>query len=116
MAYRDLDQALAFVNARPKPLALYCFSHDHRSIKTVLNSTRSGGVTVNGTLMHATQEDLAFGGVGESGMGAYHGHAGFLRLSHARGEMTMGRFNMSHLVGAPYGKLTEWVTRLFVGS
>jgi coniferyl-aldehyde dehydrogenase len=116
LGYRDLQRAIDLINARPKPLALYCFSNDRRSIDKVLDNTRSGGVTINGTLMHATQEDLAFGGVGESGTGAYHGQAGFIRLSHARGVMELSRFNTSDRIAAPYGKLTKFVTRLFLGD
>lgn len=116
LGYSDLQHAIDLINARPKPLALYCFSNDRRSIDKVLDNTRSGGVTINGTLMHATQEDLAFGGVGESGTGAYHGQAGFIRLSHARGVMELSRFNTSDRIAAPYGKLTKFVTRLFLGD
>jgi coniferyl-aldehyde dehydrogenase len=116
LGYSSLQKAIDFIKVRPKPLALYCFSNDRHSIKTVLDQTRSGGVTVNGALMHATQEDLAFGGVGESGTGAYHGEAGFIRLSHARGVMTLSRFNTSDRIAAPYGKLTKFVTRLFIGE
>lgn len=116
LGYSEIQQAIDFINARPKPLALYCFSNDRRSIDAVLDHTRSGGVTVNGTLMHATQEDLAFGGVGESGTGAYHGQAGFIRLSHARGVMALSRFNTSDRIAAPYGKLTKFVIRLFIGD
>jgi coniferyl-aldehyde dehydrogenase len=116
LGYSDLQRAIDLINARPKPLALYCFSNDRRSIDKVLDNTRSGGVTINGTLMHATQEDLAFGGVGESGTGAYHGQAGFIRLSHARGVMELSRFNTSDRIAAPYGRLTNLVTRLFLGD
>ncbi|MGJ3701275.1 coniferyl aldehyde dehydrogenase [Variovorax sp. AFSI2.2] len=116
IGYRDIQQAIELINARPKPLALYCFSNDHRAIDAVLDNTRSGGVTVNGTLLHATQEDLPFGGVGESGTGAYHGRDGFIRLSHARGVMTLSPFNKSDLVAAPYGKLSRFVARLFLGN
>ncbi len=82
----------------------------------VLSRTRSGGVTVNGTMLHATQDDLPFGGVGESGTGAYHGYEGFVRLSHARSVLTLSRFNLSDKVSAPYGRLTRLVTRLMLGS
>jgi hypothetical protein len=108
--------ALAFINARPKPLALYCFSNDRRCVERVVQHTRSGGVTINGTMLHATQDDLPFGGVGESGTGAYHGHDGFVRLSHARGVFKLSPFNMSDKVAAPYGRLTRLVTRLMLGK
>lgn len=116
VAYDDLDHAIQLINARPKPLALYCFSTDSAKIEGILQRTSSGGATVNGTMLHVTQEDLPFGGVGESGMGAYHGREGFQRLSHARSVLELSRFNMSDRVAAPYGKLTRLVTRLFVGK
>ncbi len=116
IGYQDVAQALQFINSRPKPLALYCFSRDGKEIAQILGRTRSGGVTVNGTLLHATQDDLPFGGVGESGTGGYHGYAGFVRLSHARGVMHVSRFNMSDKFAAPYGKLTSLATRVFLGK
>ncbi|MFP6847208.1 MAG: coniferyl aldehyde dehydrogenase [Pseudomonas sp.] len=116
IAYDSLDEALAFINARPKPLALYCFSNDRASINQVLQQTRSGGVTINGTMLHATQDDLPFGGVGESGTGAYHGYEGFVRLSHARGVFKLSPFNMSDKVSAPYGRLARLVIRLMLGK
>ncbi len=115
VAYDTLDEALAFINKRPKPLALYCFSNDRASIDHVVQQTRSGGVTINGTMLHATQDDLPFGGVGESGTGAYHGYEGFVRLSHARGVFKLSPFNMSDKVSAPYGRLTRLVVRLMLG-
>ncbi|MCF5293729.1 aldehyde dehydrogenase family protein, partial [Pseudomonas syringae] len=116
LAYESLDEAIAFINARPAPLALYCFSNDQTSVERVLNRTQSGGVTINGTMLHATQDDLPFGGVGDSGTGAYHGYEGFVRLSHARGVLKLGRFNMSDKVSAPYGRLTRLVTRFMIGK
>ena len=77
VTYRDLDEAIAFVNARPRPLALYYFGSSAANRTQVLTRTTSGGVTINGTLLHYAQEDLPFGGVGLSGFGAYHGIEGF---------------------------------------
>ncbi|NWF09354.1 aldehyde dehydrogenase [Pseudomonas sp. 2822-15] len=116
IGYATLDDAIKLINDRPKPLALYCFAHDKTSIEHVLDRTRSGGVTINGTMLHATQEDLPFGGVGESGTGAYHGFDGFVQMSHARGVFKLSRFNMSHRIAAPYGKLTRLITRLMLGK
>lgn len=116
IGYATLEEAIELINDRPKPLALYCFSHDREAIEQVLDQTRSGGVTINGTMLHATQEDLPFGGVGESGMGAYHGYDGFVQMSHARGVFKLSRFNMSHRIAAPYGKMTRFITRLMLGK
>lgn len=116
IAYDNLEQAITFINARAKPLALYGFSNNGTFIDQLLEQTRSGGVTINGTMLHATQDDLPFGGVGHSGTGAYHGYEGFVRLSHARGVFKLSRFNMSDKVSAPYGTMTRLVTRLMLGK
>lgn len=92
----DLEQALGYVNARPRPLALYYFDDDARRVEQVLRATTSGGVSVNDTLLHFTQESLPFGGVGHSGMGRYHGLAGFETFSHLKGV-----FEQSRLAAAP---------------
>ncbi|NQW94304.1 MAG: coniferyl aldehyde dehydrogenase, partial [Polaromonas sp.] len=78
LPYDSLADAIDYVNARPRPLALYWFGTDHTAQGKVLAQTVSGGVTVNDTLMHIAHENLPFGGVGESGWGSYHGEAGFL--------------------------------------
>jgi len=77
LSYGSLDEAIELINARPRPLALYWFGTSTAARDQVLNRTVSGGVTVNDTLMHIAHENLPFGGVGDSGWGAYHGHTGF---------------------------------------
>jgi aldehyde dehydrogenase (NAD+) len=81
---RDIEQAISFVNQRPKPLALYLFSNDPLVQQTVLERTSSGGVTVNHTLIHLAVPSLPFGGIGPSGMGAYHGRSTFEAFSHRK--------------------------------
>ena len=83
----SLEEATAMINERDKPLALYVFSEDDDEVGRALATTSSGGVTVNGTLLHFSNADLPFGGVGESGMGAYHGRYGFETFSHRRGVL-----------------------------
>jgi len=107
LPYRSLDEAIAFVAARERPLALYCFSNSRREREQVLDNTISGGVTLNGTLMHIAQENLPFGGVGASGIGAYHGHEGFRRFSHARAVHRIGFINVFERLGPPWGKLAR---------
>jgi coniferyl-aldehyde dehydrogenase len=109
LPYRDIDEAIAYVNARPRPLALYYYGRDGEDRHKVLNRTTSGNITINGTLMHYAQDDLPFGGVGPSGMGAYHGVEGFRALSHAKGIFEQGRWNGANLLRAPFGRLTERV-------
>lgn len=112
IGYRSLDEALAFVAARSRPLALYCFTHDRRTRNRILDSTPSGGVTLNGTMLHIAQDDLPFGGVGGSGMGAYHGREGFRRFSHARGVYDVGPVNAFERLGPPWGGLARTAARL----
>jgi coniferyl-aldehyde dehydrogenase len=115
IGYRDLDQALAFINSRPRPLALYCFSTDRQQRDQVLDGAISGGVTLNGTLMHVAQDGLPFGGIGPSGIGAYHGRDGFLRLSHARAVHSIGPVSVFERLGPPWGRLAriagKWLSR-----
>jgi coniferyl-aldehyde dehydrogenase len=107
--YRDLDEAIAFVNARPRPLALYYFGSSATNRRRVLTRTTSGGVTINGTLMHYVQEDLPFGGVGPSGFGAYHGIDGFRAFSHQKAVFDVGRWNGGALLRPPFGRLTNFI-------
>jgi coniferyl-aldehyde dehydrogenase len=110
--YRSLDEALAFINARSRPLALYCYTHDRQSRAFVLERATSGGVTLNGTLLHIAQDALPFGGVGASGMGAYHGRDGFRRMSHARAVHQIGFINVFERLGPPWGRLASTVARV----
>ena len=102
--YDTLEQAIGYVNARPRPLALYLFEHERAAIDRVLSGTVSGGVTVNETLLHVSQESLPFGGVGASGMGAYHGIAGFDTFSKAKSVFFRSRFSGVKLLRPPYGR------------
>jgi aldehyde dehydrogenase (NAD+) len=84
MTYEDLDQAIGYIEARDKPLALYVFSPNKDNVEKVLRRTSSGGVTVNGVFSHYLENNLPFGGVNQSGMGSYHGYFGFKAFSHER--------------------------------
>lgn len=112
--YRDLDQAIAWINDRPKPLALYYFGTDRARQKKVLARTSAGGVTINDTLVHCLVEDLPFGGVGASGMGAYHGQAGFLTFSHRKPVVWQSRWSAASLAEPPYGTWVDRLIRLMV--
>ena len=87
ITYRDLDEAIAIINERPKPLALYLFTNDEEKQERVLKKTSSGGVCINDTLIHGSTSTLPFGGVGESGMGKYHGKASFDTFTHYKSVM-----------------------------
>ena len=110
--YRHIDDAIDYVNARPRPLALYYFGDDDADRRKVLDRTTSGNVTINGTIMHVAQNDLPFGGVGASGMGAYHGVEGFRTLSHAKGIFEQGRWNFIELLRAPFGSRANTLLKL----
>jgi acyl-CoA reductase-like NAD-dependent aldehyde dehydrogenase len=107
VAYASFDDALAYVNARPRPLALYYFDRDASRIQRVLTETVAGGVTINDTILHIAQDDLPFGGVGPSGMGRYHGYDGFLAFSNRKGVFRQARVNGMALFKPPYGKTFE---------
>jgi coniferyl-aldehyde dehydrogenase len=111
VTYRDMDEAIAYVNAHPRPLALYYFGSDAASRRKVLGLTTSGNVTINNTLMHYALEDLPFGGVGPSGIGAYHGIEGFKSFSHAKGVFQQGAWNLSALLHPPFGTMATRIIR-----
>ena len=112
--FDTLDQAIAYVSARPRPLALYYFGRDAASIEQVLRRTHSGGVTLNDVILHIAQDDLPFGGVGASGMGHYHGRDGFLAFSKTRGVFCQSRVNGIGLFSPPYGTRFERLIRLLL--
>lgn len=111
VTYRTLDEAIAYINHRPRPLALYYFGNSSEDRQKVLTRTTSGNVTVNDTLMHYVQNALPFGGVGMSGMGAYHGIEGFKSLSHAKGVFEQSRWNLGGLLRPPFNRTSDWVIR-----
>jgi aldehyde dehydrogenase (NAD+) len=111
--YDTLDQAISFVNSRPKPLALYIFSRDRATQKRVLHETSSGGGCINDTVVHETTDRLPFGGVGTSGMGKYHGKATFDTFSHERAFMKNGFLLDVFLRYPPYKDHLKWLRKLF---
>jgi coniferyl-aldehyde dehydrogenase len=112
--YGDFSEAIAYVNAKPRPLAAYYFGNSAEEQEAVLKRTTSGGVCINDVIMHVSQEELPFGGIGPSGMGAYHGEAGFRNFSHAKSVYRQTGFNVARLTGLlpPYGPKTEKNIRL----
>ena len=118
VTYPSLDDALAFINARPRPLALYYFDRDSSRTKKVLEQTVSGGVTVNDCIFHFPQHGLPFGGVGPSGMGAYHGFDGFATFSKKKGVLLQNAQVGSLLARAfkpPYTAQSNRVIALLLG-
>jgi coniferyl-aldehyde dehydrogenase len=107
--YDSLDEVIERINAGPRPLALYPFSNDGQRIARLLERVMSGGVSVNDALFHVGQHDLPFGGVGESGMGHYHGHDGFQTFSKLRPVFHQARWSGLTLLSPPYGRLADRV-------
>jgi coniferyl-aldehyde dehydrogenase len=107
--YDRVEEAIDYVNAHDRPLGLYYFGQDGGEERQVLDRTISGGVTVNDVVFHVSMEELPFGGVGPSGMGAYHGHDGFKTFSHAKSVYHQPKINVAKLGGfmPPYGAATQ---------
>ena len=108
-AYDRLEEVVHSVNAGARPLAIYPFSHDGAQVQMLLDRVMSGGVSVNDALFHVGQHDLPFGGVGESGMGHYHGYEGFVAFSKLRPVFYQARFSSLRFLWPPYGKFADRV-------
>lgn len=109
--YDSVDEAVAFANARPVPLALYVFGRDVAAAERVVARIRSGGALINETLFHVAAHPLPFGGAGESGLGAYHGEEGFRAFTRPRSVMVAGRRMPARLARPPYGRMTARLIR-----
>jgi len=107
--YTSLNVVIDQINAGPRPLAIYPFSHDAGKVQMLLDRVMSGGVSVNDALFHVGQHDLPFGGVGASGMGHYHGHEGFETFSKLRPVFYQARFSSLKFLWPPYGKFADRV-------
>lgn len=115
LAYDELHEVITRINAGPRPLAFYPFSHDRATVDRLLTHVMSGGVTVNDALYHVGQHDLPFGGVGDSGMGHYHGHEGFLTFSKLRPVFHQARLSPLALLAPPYGPLADRILKFLLG-
>jgi coniferyl-aldehyde dehydrogenase len=113
-SYAKLDEALDYINDRPRPLALYYFGADANAREKVLRVTTSGGVSVNETLMHILVDGLPFGGIGASGLGAYHGETGFATFSHRKSVFLQSRFASGGLLRPPFGKMTKMLLKFLM--
>ena len=109
------EEAIEFINTRPRPLALYAYTKNARTERNILDRTMSGGVTINGTLLHCGQDDMPFGGTGPSGIGAYHGREGFLEFSHARAVHKPGFFSGFELMKPPHGRRMRMALKALAG-
>jgi coniferyl-aldehyde dehydrogenase len=112
--YTQLKTVIDTINDGPRPLAVYPFSNDKRIVQMVLDHVMSGGVSVNDALFHVGQHDLPFGGVGESGMGHYHGHEGFETFSKMRPVFYQARFSSMKFMMPPYGKFADRTLKFLI--
>jgi aldehyde dehydrogenase (NAD+) len=110
--FSDVDQVVQFVNGKPKPLALYCFSDNKSFIQRIINEVPSGGVTINDTLMHISNNRLPFGGVGNSGMGHYHGKYSFDLFSHKKAVLIRGTWLDIPLRYAPFAEKLKYIKKI----
>ncbi|NOH23477.1 coniferyl aldehyde dehydrogenase [Vibrio europaeus] len=115
--YQNIEQVIDYITQRPRPLACYLFSHDKQQREILLTQTHSGGVTINDWGWHVLNHSVPFGGVGNSGIGNYHGEEGFRELSHARSVFQMRKWFPIELFAPPYGNpIQKLAVRLFVGK
>ena len=114
LTYRTLDEALAEIDARPHPLALYFFSADRAAQRRVMDSARFGGGCINDTIIHLATSNMPFGGMGESGMGGYHGRAGFETFTHRKSVVDKKTWLDLPMRYQPYNKLGDRLIRMFL--
>jgi acyl-CoA reductase-like NAD-dependent aldehyde dehydrogenase len=116
LTYEKLEDAIAYVNDHPRPLALYYFDSQQARIDKVLRDTISGGVTINDVLLHVAQSDIPFGGVGPSGVGAYHGREGFETFTKKKPVFYQSRLSGLSLIRAPYRERIDWILKFLLGK
>ena len=113
VAYTAMEEVINTINSGPRPLAFYPFSNDKALIHTLLNRVMSGGATVNDIVLHTGQHDMPFGGVGESGMGHYHGYEGFVTFSKLRPVFKQGPLRTVDYLQPPYTGLASAIKFLW---
>ena len=114
--YEKIEEAIAYVNDHPRPLALYYFDNNQRRIDRILRETISGGVTINDVMLHVAQSDLPFGGAGPSGIGAYHGREGFDTFTKKKPVFYQSRINATSMLRPPYAERIDWVLKTLLGK
>ena len=113
--YNHLDFVFDYIRERERPLALYLYSFDKALIEKVKYKTHAGGVCINDAAFHVANDDLPFGGIGESGMGSYHGKEGFLTFSHAKSVFSRGKISLAPMLFPPFGQaIHKLVYKLFI--
>jgi aldehyde dehydrogenase (NAD+) len=113
MSFKHIEEVIAYINSHDKPLALYIFASVKKTIDKIINETSSGGVCINDTIMHLANEKLPFGGVGNSGMGNYHGKYSFETFSHQKAVVNTPVLIDPKMRYAPYGNKVKWLKHFF---
>jgi len=116
LTVKSCDDAISIINSQPNPLTLYLFSNRSRVIKKVLKQTLSGSAAINETLVQFAQDGIPFGGVGESGMGSYHGKKGFMNFSHVKSIYYQTRLNFNSMVRAPFTPIKKIIIKFMSSS
>ncbi|MFT7519335.1 MAG: coniferyl-aldehyde dehydrogenase [Kiritimatiellia bacterium] len=111
---QNLDEALDYINDHPRPLAMYYFDNNSGRVEEVLRKTVAGGVTINDTIYHYAQDDLPFGGAGDSGMGSCHGEAGFITFSHSKSVFRQSKINGAGLLAPPFGPKLDRILKMMI--
>lgn len=115
ITYKNIDEAITYINSKPRPLALYICSFNKAFQQQILLNTHAGGVCINDAAFHVANDDLPFGGIGASGMGQYHGNEGFKTFSHAKTVLSRGKINFGTLLFPPFGnKIHQLIYKLFI--
>jgi coniferyl-aldehyde dehydrogenase len=112
--YDSIDDVILYINEHERPLALYLYTNDKELEKKVTYNTLSGGMCVNDSVFHVAQHDMPFGGIGNSGMGHYHGQEGFTEFSKMRPIFKQGRYSTVLPLAPPYGKTFETIYKLMI--
>ena len=115
IGYKNISDAIAYINSKPRPLALYICSFNKSFQQQVLLNTHAGGVCINDAAFHVAVDDLPFGGIGASGMGQYHGDEGFKTFSHGKAVLSRGRISLGSLLFPPFGnKIHQILFKFFI--
>ena len=115
IGYHDVSEPIAYINSKPRPLALYICSFNKAFQQEILLKTHAGGVCINDAAFHVANDDLPFGGIGASGMGQYHGDEGFKTFSHGKTVLSRGRINLGTLLFPPFGnKIHQLIYKLYI--
>ncbi|WP_368490620.1 aldehyde dehydrogenase family protein [Clostridium sp. BJN0013] len=114
IAYKSIDEAIEYINSKPKPLVIYIFSRDKKTVNYLLDHTESGDAVINDVVVHAANINLPFGGFNNSGMGKSHGYYGFMAFTHERSYMKQGKISTLSIVYPPFGIKTKEIIKKFI--